>query len=199
MSSRNHAHYYATIAGDQRDDYLAFRELHRFQSRIVNGVAWEYIDTGTSSEDTTPLLILVGGLRVADAAYRAITILKTDRRVIIPSYPPLMTMSALTDGMVGLLQALHLERVDVLSGSFGGMVAQALIQRHPGHIRNVVLSSTGLMTESAIRQRIMRLLPDWVVRCLTERRLFSIINPPVIEKPFWRAYLKELFAERLTN
>lgn len=52
------------------------------------------------------------------------------------------TLDTFADDVVRLSDALGIERPIVLGQSFGGMVAQRYLARHPGHPAKVVLSST---------------------------------------------------------
>lgn len=196
--------YYKNVNASLRESFFDFRAKHPVQAIEIDGTQWTFIDTNESHREAIPILILVGGLRVADAAYRAINVLEQTYRVIVPTYPALNTMSALTDGLIGILDSLGIDNVYVLSGSFGGLVAQILARRHQNRIAKLILSSTGTMSEQSIQSRKktlrqLKFTPDWLARRITERRLFSIINPPSDTHDFWKAYLRELFSKRLNK
>jgi pimeloyl-ACP methyl ester carboxylesterase len=54
-------------------------------------------------------------------------------------------LSDLADDLIGLLDALEIERVDVIGMSMGGMVAQTLAARFPDRVRSLtsIISTTG--------------------------------------------------------
>jgi pimeloyl-ACP methyl ester carboxylesterase len=56
--------------------------------------------------------------------------------------PGTLTISAMADQTAALIAALHLRHPDVLGWSEGGMIAQALVVRHPGDVRRLVLCAT---------------------------------------------------------
>ena len=57
--------------------------------------------------------------------------------------PALWTMDQLGDDVLGLCDALGIEKPIVLGTSFGGFVAQSYAIRHPGHAAKLVLQVTG--------------------------------------------------------
>jgi len=52
------------------------------------------------------------------------------------------TLAQWADDVKGFCDALGIEKPYVLGNSFGGFVAQAYLERHPGHAAGVILSST---------------------------------------------------------
>jgi pimeloyl-ACP methyl ester carboxylesterase len=56
--------------------------------------------------------------------------------------PPL-TVEAMADDVAAFVRALGHRRVDILSFSLGGMVAQALVLNHPELVRKLILTGTG--------------------------------------------------------
>jgi pimeloyl-ACP methyl ester carboxylesterase len=56
------------------------------------------------------------------------------------------TMEAYADGLVALLDARGLDRVALVGGSMGGVVAQHLTLRHPDRVTRLLLVATGAAT-----------------------------------------------------
>lgn len=192
-------HFYDKVPNEQRERLRLFRENHPLHKTLVNSIAWEYLKGGTGDET---VLLLVGGLRVADAGFRAILELERDFRVIAPTYPPVETMQALSDGLAGVLAAEEVERVHVLAGSFGGMVAQCFARQHPMLVKTLILSNTAVLDAKAAERYQTELemiapVPRELVREGAKERFYQMIAPPESESTFWRAYLDELFSVRL--
>ena len=53
------------------------------------------------------------------------------------------SIEAMADDAVTFIKALGFDKVDIFSFSLGGMVAQALVAKHPGLARRLVLTGTG--------------------------------------------------------
>ncbi|GAB4513589.1 MAG: alpha/beta fold hydrolase [Anaerolineae bacterium] len=185
----------------QKDAFRLFREAHPVSHAEVDGVTWEYIDSGQGEET---VLLLVGGLRVADAAWNAIPMLEDRYRVITPTYPALSTMSALADGLAGLLRVLKIDRVHLLAGSFGGMLAQVYVRRHPQQVNKLILSTTAVLNAETVERYKQGLamvspLPPEQVAELTKAYMFDVMAPPPEMHAFFRAYLHELYTHRLSK
>jgi pimeloyl-ACP methyl ester carboxylesterase len=115
----------------------------------VNGLQMYYEIHGRGG---VPLLLLHGGLFNIDLQFgELLAPLAEKRRVIATDFQahgrtndiddrPL-TSATLTSDVVGLLQHLGVERVDVFGYSVGGAVALELAIRHPDLIRKAIISS----------------------------------------------------------
>jgi pimeloyl-ACP methyl ester carboxylesterase len=178
---------------------MAFRASHHPRSVQHAGYTWSFIDSGNGRD---PLLWLVGGLRVADAAFAAIPRMEDAYRVIAPDYAPVGTMAALADGLAAVLDAAGVERAAVMGGSFGGMLAQVFVRRHPDRVSRLVLSTTAAPNQADADRNSDALAPladmdQALVRLGAQERLLQLMAPPAADAPFWRAYLAELYTERL--
>lgn len=167
------------------------------------GVSWEYIACGHGRET---LLLLPGGLRLAETAFAYVALFEDTYRLIVPTYPPLDTMDEITDGIAAILDAERETAVIILGQSYGGLVAQAFLRRFPARVKKLVLSSTGPLAEwsrpkkiaLALSHLLLR-LPEKVQLALYKRALRPVLSVPEAERAFWHAYLDELFGERLTK
>jgi pimeloyl-ACP methyl ester carboxylesterase len=191
---------YAGVPDDQRDALRDFREAHPPRSVTVDGTEWTYFISGNLQNP--PLLWLVGGLRVADAAHRYIPLLNDEFYIIAPDYPALSSMDDLADGLAGVLDAEDVLRAHVLGGSFGGMLAQVFVRRHPDRVKKIVLSTTSTPDDDEARryQRQLDMITDTddeTLREAAQMQFYGILDPPQEKQAFYKAYLTELFQERL--
>lgn len=195
----NHREFYADVPEEQREAFMEFRAAHPLKHISINDIGWTYIDTAAGE---TTILWLVGGLKKADAAHKSIPILEDSFRIIAPDYPALSTMDALADGLIAILDAEKIDKAYVLSGSFGGMLAQVLVRRHPERVSKLILSTTTppdktVATRYGEQLQMVQVTDETIVREGAKMQFFGIIQPPEAEADFMRAYLDELFSDRL--
>jgi pimeloyl-ACP methyl ester carboxylesterase len=194
---------YEGVPPEQVERLSRFRSEHPCKRINVAGVAWEYISCGKGTE---VLLLLTGGLRVAEAAFGYIQMFEQTYRVIAPTYPPLRTMGELIDGVVAILDAEQVPEALVLGQSYGGAVGQVLIQRYPSRVKKVVLSGTAPLMAVRWKKHLNGLLlviaaqlPERAVMSLFKRMVSPLVTVQESERAFWNAYLRELFRKRLTK
>jgi len=192
---------YQAVPDEQKTALQAFRENYPQQSLNVAGVTWTYHTAGTGKNT---ILWLVGGLKKADAAYKSIPLLADDFAIIAPDYPAVATMAGLADGLAAILKKEGVASVFILAGSFGGMLAQVFLRRHPAMVAKVVLSTTTAPSNHQV-ERYQQLLgmaqaaPEDLLKQTAQTQMFSTIAPPESETDFYRAYLKELYEQRLSK
>ena len=194
---------YVGVPQEQIECLLKFRSEHPCKRINVAGVEWEYISCGNGTEI---VLLLPGGLRVAEAAFGFIQMFEDTYGVIAPTYPPLSTMGEIVDGIASVLDAEQVSATFVLGQSYGGAVAQVLLQRYPSRVKKVVLSGTAPLIVvkwkkvlNSLLLAIATLLPEQIVMSLFKRAITSVLTAQESERAFWEAYLDELFRRRLTK
>jgi pimeloyl-ACP methyl ester carboxylesterase len=193
--------YYKDVPAEQRDALRRFRGMYHTQKTSVEDTSWTYRQAGYEGQ---ALLWLVGGLRMSDAAFRSIPLLQDDFNIIAPDYPPLPTMTALADGLVGILDAVGIEKVSVLSGSYGGMLAQILVRRHPERINKVILSTTSAPDAQSASNYAEQLamiegLDEATLAQVAQQTMLGTMQVSDEDKAFWQAYLAELYEVRLSK
>jgi len=200
MGMTNFDRYYVKAESQLRDALKMFRDTHTEKTLTYKRQNWSYYDIG--SQNNHVIVWLVGGLRMADAAFRSIPMMKSDFRIIVPSYPPVDTIAGLADGLNTILKSEGVKNCSVLAGSFGGMVAQVFVRRYGNHVNKVILSTTTTPNPKHIERYQQQLdmimaAPEDLVLETAKTQMYSMINPPEAEAQFWTAYLDELYTERL--
>ncbi len=120
----------------------------------------------------SPPLVLVMGMGGSCRGWHALQVpeFSRQRRTVLfdnrgvgesedPGGP--FTTADLADDTVALLDALHIERADVLGAFMGGMIAQELALRHPRRVDRLVLVGTWARPDAA-RRLLLRKWRDTV-------------------------------------
>ena len=170
-----------------------FREEHPTKRAVIGGQEWEYIAAGKGER---ALLLLPGALAVADSTWITLPHFEDRFRVIAPTYAPVSTMAELVDGIAGILDQEGIRTAAVSGGSYGGMVAQAFVRRHPERTERLILSHTMLPDPSKVPAlergvRLVGWLPEGLVRWIYKKRLMGLL-PRAPEADEFRAYTLEV-------
>ncbi|MGA7731859.1 MAG: alpha/beta hydrolase [Chloroflexia bacterium] len=177
------------------EDLHRFRASHTAGQALVDGTQWSYIACGQGDET---LLLLPGAPGRAETAFQHILALEGDYRIIAPSYPPpLSTIRAMLAGLAGIMQAEGVEKTHVIGGSYSGLIAQSFVRRFPARVSTLVLSDTGVPRRDRARRyarylRIVQALPLPAIRALWRLGAYLYLRQIPHDKPFWRAYFREL-------
>jgi pimeloyl-ACP methyl ester carboxylesterase len=184
-------------ATDWQADLDRFRAVCATQRRVIDGHEWSYIQRGRGAQ---AVLILPGGLAVAETAFRYIQRLEARYRVLAPTYPEtIMTMDQLVEGLAKLLQAEQILRIHVVGGSYSGLVAQCFVRHVPGIVEKQVLSDTGVPRRSRAYQwtlyrPLLTHLPLGAVRGLSGCGVALFLRKLPAHRAFWRHYFRQRIA-----
>lgn len=104
------------------------------------------------------------------------------------------TIEAMADDAVTFIRALGFDRVDIFSFSLGGMVAQALVLKHPELVRKLVLTGTGPAGGKDIDKVARTTFYDILRATLTGRdpKEFLFFNRDAAGKPAAKAFVDRL-------
>lgn len=199
MNDKRFDRIYRKVPEPQRERLRRFRRAHPRQTRVIDGVVWEYHDAG---EGDRPLLLLSGGTRGSDTSFRLVEAFERHTRVIAVGWPRITDVDPMLDGLVELMRQLGAPVFDVLGASVGGLVAQALLRRHPESIGRVVLSNTGCNEPRAqadlITERLefasgkLALVPNFALQRLVAAQMQRLATYfPGTETAFWQAFFTE--------
>jgi pimeloyl-ACP methyl ester carboxylesterase len=193
--------YYADVPREDLEPFLAFRAEHPFKSTLVHDIQWEYLDAGQGS---VVLLILPGALGDPIMDWRHISYFSHQHRVIAPNYAPLPSMETLVDGIAGILDAEGINSVHAWGGSYGGMVAQIFVRRHPSMTKKLIISHSlppNPQSGAQLRSwsRWFTCLPGGVLRWVMNRSLRRLLpeNGEGFALPI--AIYNELMRTRMTK
>jgi deazaflavin-dependent oxidoreductase (nitroreductase family) len=176
------------------EELREFRGTHPLKHATVDGVGWDYIAGGEGEE---ALLILPGGAMVGEAGFTRIPTFEDRYRVIAPSYASVSTAAQLLDGLAGVLDAEGVSAAHVLGPSYGGIVAQCFVRRHPERVKTLILANTlvpprSLLWPSRVFLALLPLVPLGWLRAQRERALsrafYGVPSVPPEDQAFWRDY-----------
>jgi len=186
-------------------DYIA--EAAAFRARrpairlVDRGMIWKIIDTGPGQTGET-LLLCPGTLGNADIFRNIIEALAPDLRVVSMTYPFISDAIRISEGAVSLLSRLGVDEAHVLGSSLGGIVTQAIANRHPGRTRHVFVANS-LATVDTIRAllppvNIVRQTPPSALKAIVLNNMTEWPEPAP-EFSAIKAYLSNELATRLTG
>lgn len=182
---------------DWQADLDQFRAACRLEQRAVDGHVWEYIRRGGGAE---AVLILPGGLAVAETAFRYIQRLGAHYRVLAPTYPDtIASMAQLVDGLAELIRDEQIEPMHVVGGSYSGLVAQCLVRKRPELVGDLILADTGVPRRSraaqfGLYQLLVAYLPIWALRALSRCGVAMFVRQLPAQRAFWRRYFMQRIA-----
>ena len=168
----------------------AFRAAAPIRRLSQASVEWQYRVAGSGPQG---LLLLPGAVGDGDAYFTLAPLLSTTHTLIAIAYPPVVSLTALLDGLRYILDRQRLDSSDIVGGSFGGMIAQAFLRRFPQRTRRVVLSATGpAKAERAASNerfaRIMARLPFGLTRMLLREIVRVSLTAVTADRAFWRGF-----------
>ena len=190
----------------RRDRKRFFRD-HSYKETDVNGVKFRYLDCGSeNTENGKTLVFLTGGIGFSELYYPYISQLESEYRTVTFDFPyEYNTIDSLTDGIIGLLDKLGIEKAIWAGSSFGGYLAQAAAKKYPERTEALCLMSTAAaseMTIGALRKKYQKLVPlalksiEKLPFDITKKREFNqsmkhVTNATNEE----RFYMRELFTD----
>lgn len=172
------------------EQFEAVCRAHPPRTFVHKGVAWHYRVAGHGAQG---LLLLPGAVGDGEAYFLLLPSIVNTHRAMAIRYPPVERLDDLLEGLHAL--ALHegATSVDIVGGSFGGLVAQAFLQRYPSFTRRVTLSATGpAKRERAATNdkwaRIIGRLPLAVSRMLLRAIVRVALKRTPEDREFWRDF-----------
>lgn len=186
-----------------KSEYEKFKKCTSLETEFINKTEWEFVKTGRG-KDT--LLILNGGLRVAESAFRYINLFKDDFNILVPSYPSIKSIDELIEGVEVLLKKYGVGKIFVLCQSYGAIVGECFIKRFPQQISKIVISGAAPL-EISFREKLIinfrtlliKTLPGKIVSQIYKKNLLKVIDYNPEDASFWMEYLDYLFENFLSK
>lgn len=174
----------------RREMNAAAARLSAVDRRVVH-TDWgmvEYAERGNGE----PLLVLHGIFGGCDRGLLDVEDLCADRRVIAvsrfgylgSSLPPSATPADQADALAALLDALHIEAVDVIGVSAGATSALQLALRHPRRVTHPVVlvgnvpGSPTAVVQPAVANVLDRQVPIWLLKTFFPRLVHRLAGVP---------------------
>ncbi|MBA3476856.1 MAG: alpha/beta hydrolase [Lautropia sp.] len=116
----------------------AVERRYRWQSLVVDGHEWRWLDTATAG----PVAILLPG-SLGDAGMFAVTLssLGEQARLIAVTYPAVSEPGALADGLAALMDHLAIEAAAVVGSSFAAWWSQYFALKYPRRVAALVIGN----------------------------------------------------------
>ena len=187
---------YKKVPQDQKERLLKFRSSHPLKNIIHHGYNWEYI---SCRQGTQTLVLLPGGIRFGEAWFLLIEALQDQFNILAPTYPSVIKMEDLADGIANILDSEQVEKAYFLGASLGGWLAQCFVRKYPDKVSKLILSNTsdpGAFSTRQVKIGLLsvKLFPLSLLKSVAEIRIMNLISPPDSEREFWRAFLHEKFS-----
>ncbi|MGA2355721.1 MAG: alpha/beta hydrolase [Terriglobales bacterium] len=199
-------HYYDGVASPLKERLFRFRSSRSLSNITVSGKSWEYYGSGHSQRT---LVLLPGGLGIAEAWFDCILDWENDYRVIALSYPRVGSVLEIVAAIKAVLEREGVTQVALLGTSLGGYVAQVLVREHPALLTHVILGDTGAATPD-YRRKLERIYP--VSKLFTNQYAFGLIKfaarkkiPPLLvllnveDRKFWNAYMRDIIDNQYSS
>jgi len=194
------AHYYASVRSPLKDRLLHFRESHHTVQITGPEGTWSYFAGGDG--DTT-LVLLPGGLGVAEPWFDCMLAWERRFRVIAVSYPCIPNVGSAVRAISSVLEQEGTGRHCLLGTSMGGEIAQAFLRDRPGTLQALILGNTGeanakygkkLDSQMPMTRLFDNRLAFPLIKLVAKRRVLSLLTPYISgdDLAFWKAYMNDI-------
>lgn len=170
-------------------DKEKYHKLFPEESISIGGRKFSYRYGG---QGQVTMVLLVGGLGVADAFYNHAIKLGQDFKVLLFDYPlDFPTNEELADGIASLIKRLRLRKVYLVGQSYGGFLGQIIATRHKGLVEGLILSNTGCLSKEISLEDLAH-LDGMLKRMKRVEIILRVIPISLMRKSFLNRSLKHL-------
>ena len=187
--------------GSQNEGVITSYEQAPARSITTGSVTYAYRELGPKGEIPVIFFVHLAGTldnwdpRIIDPIAKNRHVIAFDNRGVGASTGQVPdTVEAMADDAYALIAALGFSKIDVFSFSLGGMVAQALVVKHPDLVRKLVLAGTGPKGGKDIDKVAGITYFDMLRATLTrsDPKEFLFFNRNATGKPAARAFVNRL-------
>ena len=160
MRIDSHSPFFDNVSKLELDKFRAFIDDHPQHEAIVQGQKIAYLD---SREGDKTLLLFHGLAGTADFVFHSVEAYKDRFRVIAFNIDGFHTNSDFSDAVNAVLEKEGIDRVNVLGGSFGGIVAQGYFALNSKRVEHLILVDT-LFPDKAHNKGLSRWFLRWMMK-----------------------------------
>jgi pimeloyl-ACP methyl ester carboxylesterase len=168
--------YYANVPEKEVNAFLEFKKSHQPRRISVKGRPFEYYCSG---ENEKAMLIFHGVSTTAEFVYRRILDFEKNYKVIAPTIANIESIQDLDEAVNLVLEKEGVQRLVVMGGSFGGMIAQAYFKLNYEKINGLVLAITLAPKPERNKTWILwmiKILPWGLLRKLFKKKLGKLFE-----------------------
>jgi maspardin len=192
---------YAAVDPAARESLQSFRQTYPVRQIEVNGLAWQYVVPGAGEQT---ILFLHGLAGSYDIWWQQMVALQDRYRSVSVTYAPADSLGAMAEGLLAILAANQIERVNVVGSSLGGYLAQYLLAAHPDRIERAVLANTFPPNEIIARTyrlptALLPYTPEWLVMAVMRASYRRRIYPSSGHSELVLAFLREISYGRMSK
>ena len=200
-ASQSFDEIYANVDADTVASLQNFREAHPVQKLDVNGTTWDYIAMGEGEET---ILFLHGMTGAYDIWWNQLNALEDDYRLISVTYPAVNTLDEIEAGLLAILEAEGVDKLNVVGASLGGYFAQYLLENHPERIERAVFANTFPPNDIIAEKNksigaVLPYLPEWLIMDVLKGSIVENVYPASGNSEIVLAYMMEQLGGRMTK
>jgi len=174
------------------ENLMSFRQFP-LKTVEVNGVQWNYYDSGENKE---VILFLHGMGGAYDIWFQQLQKMKKDFRVISVTYPAVNSLDELSDGIIDILNREKIEKVNIIGTSLGGYLTQFLLKNYPKRLNKIIIANSfppnGLYrSQNAGKGKVLPFVPEWLLMKMFGKNIEDRVVPAANGNQLVKAYLIE--------
>jgi len=184
---------YARVEPAVRSSLQQFRQRYQPRQIVGNGLGWKYIVAG----GVGPAILFLHGLAGSpDIWWQQLAALQDRCRCLAASYAAADSLAGMASGLLAVLDAEQIERVNLVGTSLGGYVAQYLLAAHPDRIERAILANTFPPNEIIAQTywlpaTLLPYVPEWLVMAVMRASYRRRIYPSSGHSELVLAFLTE--------